>query len=345
MSIFKFNTAISFSLLIVFMTGVSLSIPTVSAQTTVISDPYSLTVQNVLPQVSAGCLNITHDLYYGLSDYYDSSILNMQKYLAQSGYLLATPNGYFGSGTLAAVKKFQAANGISNTGRVGPQTRARLKELTCVAVVQSQPAAVAEALSSSQNPTILSPQAGQTLIGGQKQNIRWDQNNNSLYDILLERDDGYTAGYISANRNGGNYEWEIGQVYSPASQSNIMAEPGRYRIKLRNTGWGGYSGDQYSGYFDLQGTPLVINQVLPETVAAGSVLAIYGSGFGSLTSLAFDDLYSNRIKPVYLSSDGKLMVINVPNLYAGRHTLWLNDFYASGATSTPSNTVSIRITK
>jgi spore germination protein YaaH len=62
-----------------------------------------------------------------------SDVLALQKTLAAKGYLSATPNGYFGPATLAAVKKFQCDRGVvcsgSSYGIVGPKTQAVLAAL------------------------------------------------------------------------------------------------------------------------------------------------------------------------------------------------------------------------
>src|SRR6185437_5440575 len=54
----------------------------------------------------------------------------LQQTLVDKGYLTAIPNGYFGTQTLAAVKKFQCTQQIVCTGAaygvVGPKTQAAL---------------------------------------------------------------------------------------------------------------------------------------------------------------------------------------------------------------------------
>jgi peptidoglycan hydrolase-like protein with peptidoglycan-binding domain len=55
----------------------------------------------------------------------------LQNFLNRAGYLFATPNGYFGPATTAAVRAFQASNGISATGSVGPMTRNAINERMC----------------------------------------------------------------------------------------------------------------------------------------------------------------------------------------------------------------------
>jgi hypothetical protein len=78
------------------------------------------------------CLQLNSDLSYSMSDQSPSqSIYLLQGYLHGLGYLTATPNGHFGPSTLAAVKAFQTANGITATGYVGSLTRTSISGKTC----------------------------------------------------------------------------------------------------------------------------------------------------------------------------------------------------------------------
>jgi peptidoglycan hydrolase-like protein with peptidoglycan-binding domain len=56
----------------------------------------------------------------------NNEVMELQKILQKEGYLSVAPNAYFGPSTFAAVKKFQAANGLQQLGTVGPGTRAAL---------------------------------------------------------------------------------------------------------------------------------------------------------------------------------------------------------------------------
>jgi peptidoglycan hydrolase-like protein with peptidoglycan-binding domain len=53
----------------------------------------------------------------------------LQEQLIQAGYLEGEPNGYFGSYTTAAVRRFQGENYLSASGIAGPTTRAKLYSL------------------------------------------------------------------------------------------------------------------------------------------------------------------------------------------------------------------------
>ena len=84
------------------------------------------------------CLDFTSPLnnYNGdtpadLSDYTDEVVL-LQSFLRAKDYLSAKSTGYFGPLTFNALRSYQTDSGISNTGYLGPQTRAKIKLDTCV---------------------------------------------------------------------------------------------------------------------------------------------------------------------------------------------------------------------
>lgn len=73
-------------------------------------------------------VQITRELRRG-SEGVEVSVL--QDFLNRAGLLSATPNGYFGPATTAAVRAFQSRNGIPATGTVGPMTRNAINERMC----------------------------------------------------------------------------------------------------------------------------------------------------------------------------------------------------------------------
>jgi peptidoglycan hydrolase-like protein with peptidoglycan-binding domain len=83
--------------------------------------------------VPAGCTIIYNTLYHGLRDsQVNGEISKLQDFLFRFNYMsVRSVTGYFGIVTLNAVKKFQAQNGISTTGYVGPITRERIRANSC----------------------------------------------------------------------------------------------------------------------------------------------------------------------------------------------------------------------
>jgi len=67
----------------------------------------------------------TKPLKFGMTS---NEVKELQIKLKELGYLTATPTGYYGNQTVAAVKKFQKAKGLEQLGTVGPGTRAALNK-------------------------------------------------------------------------------------------------------------------------------------------------------------------------------------------------------------------------
>ncbi len=101
------------------------------------------------------------DLSANVSRYQETaSVRSLQGFLYEKGYLKATPNGYFGAGTLAALKAFQKEKGISQTGVAGPLTRQTIKSETCT--TGSTKASTATPLSTK--PAVTSTSSTSTLV-------------------------------------------------------------------------------------------------------------------------------------------------------------------------------------
>ena len=103
--------------------------------------------------------NYTRDLTIGSKG---DDVKKLQEFLAQDKeiYPEGLITGYFGVLTQAAVKKWQAKNGIESVGIVGPKTRAKLNELgriaeTAPAPIITQPSPPAEQPTPVPSPSPL----------------------------------------------------------------------------------------------------------------------------------------------------------------------------------------------
>ncbi len=299
---------------------------------------------------ASACLQLTGNLSYGMSDSVSSdSIYFLQEYLQSVGYLTATPNGHFGSATLAAVKRFQTANGIVSTGYVGSVTRASLGAKTCSSSVTNVVTPATQTVSSSSSTTatetvntnVTSPATGQVLSIGSSTVIRWNNTPSvGTYNISLEQPGGSGAGFIALNQssnisNPNQYVWSVGKVSTPQSSSDIVS-PGTYRIRLQSSVSGASTNDQTSGWFTIVGEQFNISSVVPSSSYADNATSIvlFGTGFTDSTSIYFDSNYSNqRANNQYVSSDGTVLVFTIPTIVsAGSHTLYIN---SSGYNSSP----------
>lgn len=82
--------------------------------------------------VTTACVNIPVRLQYQSKDVGSTNyVTTLQDFLHENNYLTSSATGFFGSGTLKAVKAFQKANNITQTGSLGPVTRAKIKEISC----------------------------------------------------------------------------------------------------------------------------------------------------------------------------------------------------------------------
>ena len=70
-------------------------------------------------------------------------------------YLAVIPTGYFGPMSQLALKKFQSSNGLPTTGTVGPLTRAKIKEISCLPITASP--IVASSTVPVENPSKMLP--------------------------------------------------------------------------------------------------------------------------------------------------------------------------------------------
>ena len=92
----------------------------------------SAQVGDVNPNPTSPCATITHNLsYHSRDDATGGDVSTLQDFLQSDGYLNSDPTGYFGLLTQSAVQAYQQANGILNSGYVGPITRAAIQAKSC----------------------------------------------------------------------------------------------------------------------------------------------------------------------------------------------------------------------
>ncbi|MBI5134399.1 MAG: peptidoglycan-binding protein [Candidatus Taylorbacteria bacterium] len=274
--------------------------------------------------VQAACVDIATDLGPRSEG---ASVTSLQNLLKDSGYLSATPNGYFGPATEAAVKKFQSANGISPTGFVGPSTRAKIKSSTCSASQAGQ----APQGSSSKPYGVTSPRAGEALSIGKSHKVSWATEIKSDYSIILEDDKGVAQGFITSNQVGGkSFTWKVGKLSTASGDKNAL--PGTYRIRIQKTSSGATADDETSGYFTIAAQGLTVSSILPSTVApdSNSVVVLYGSGFTASTFVYLDGIRNIQTSRLFVSPDGKVIVFALPEgVSSGAHYISLKNGYES----------------
>ena len=101
-----------------------------------------------------------------------SDVTALQQKLIGLGFLTATPSGYFGLLTQAAVESFQRAKGIVSSGtpsttgygEVGPHTRAVFATLTCTTTTTSTSGTTSTATTTTPGIAIISPAGSATII-------------------------------------------------------------------------------------------------------------------------------------------------------------------------------------
>ena len=94
---------------------------------------------------ASSCVSLSGNLVFANKG---AQVTKLQTFLKSEGYLTAALVPNFGAATLAAVRDFQRAQGISATGSVGPLTRAAIKKVSCAGTGAS-PGSSSSATSNS----------------------------------------------------------------------------------------------------------------------------------------------------------------------------------------------------
>lgn len=83
--------------------------------------------------IVSSCVTVSTNLRYKMRDIVgqDGDVNTLQDFLISGGFMQGDSTGYFGAGTLRAVKMFQQRQGLSPTGYVGQLTREKIKTVSC----------------------------------------------------------------------------------------------------------------------------------------------------------------------------------------------------------------------
>ena len=291
-------------------------------------------------QTTPSCAIIQHDLFVDSRDSsFDGSIRLLQSYLVSAGYLKSPATGYFGPATLAAVKAFQNAHGLSPTGSANSLTRAAILQASCVKPTATpQPSAVPTTTATpspqaqAASIAVTLPQAGTVLTEGKSYTIQWSGKAGTAYNILLEDMTGYSPGFISSNLHSNQYLWKVGDVYSSSNWASQTVAPGSYRIRVQNIATGSAASDQPSGPITLLGAPISLKYIIPSSVQAdgNTSVVLYGSDFDGSTTV---NLGSKLIHPVYITADGRALIFTVPpEVSPGVYPVKITNLYSSAPT-------------
>lgn len=276
---------------------------------------------------TGSCLSLGTDLYPGDKN---ESVRFLQNFLVQKGYLSAVPNGVYGPATTAAVRAFQKAYNISQTGNVGPMTRSTMQSLGCASLPSTSPSPTPTPTVTPAPPTtvgIASPAAGDILMIGKKYTINWNVAIPYLYDIVLDKSDGSSGGFILHNGSGGNsYEWRAGSTFTALGDQTIAT--GTYRVRIQPVSGITSSSNPVSGWFTISAPPVVVTSMNPSSAAADGrqAVVLFGSGFDTSSRVRLDGEYGQLANTLYASPDGTVIVFTIPtNVSWGRHALFVNN--------------------
>lgn len=275
--------------------------------------------------VFAACVDITKDL--GLNQVNTTNdVIKLQTFLKNEGYFSGSATGTFGPATTASVKKFQNAQKIASTGLVGALTRAAIKAKTCTA--QST---IVETVTTPKKYIITLPAEGSIIPLESTQKIRWNGTIKINNTLILENEQGVSQGYIALNGIENNqFDWKAGTVFSTQSQSEVIVDPGIYRIRIRSAYSGTTADDPLSAFFTLTTPTLKTTYVYPHTVRSqeATTVVLYGSGFNAKTRVSVDGPSHISTERLYSSPDGTTYMFVIPKtLSFGSHKLWIYNGY------------------
>jgi peptidoglycan hydrolase-like protein with peptidoglycan-binding domain len=220
-------------------------------------------VTDIDPNAAATCAIIDNNLRYRDTNakYNNDDVSVLQDFLNGAGYLKASPNGFFGKLTLAAVKSFQNANGISPSGYVGPVTRAKIQDIDCNG--QTTPVVPRSSPTSPTKPTDSNKPYVQTTSDTSGLNVAFTGLANAC-QIFLQSNTSVSGGIRAVSEDyyvidfGDGSQGALGVNCGVFSVQHMYATAGVYTVKLV----------QQAG---SQGTPTTPNVIYTTQVNVGGV--------------------------------------------------------------------------
>ncbi len=257
--------------------------------------------RTMLPAPS--CTVITHTLYLGSRDYMTAGdVTNLQNFLRAQGRMQVGATGYFGVLTLRAVMQFQASQGISAIGLVGPLTRAAIQNVSCGTTPPPTSGLYIQSLS---------PNAG--AVGTQV----------TIYGSGFNTDNtiifGSGAIVHVASYNGTTLTFTVPSVlnplcyYSGCMQPSQQTLPGTYSVSVQNIN-GATNSISFTVTSGQQVTPVSIYRISPTSGPTGTTVSITGFGF---TSANIVHIGSGAIGNVPISSSIAISCTTDPSCHGG----------------------------
>ncbi|MFZ2555950.1 MAG: peptidoglycan-binding protein [Minisyncoccia bacterium] len=166
------------------------------------------------------CTLLNRNLSQGVQG---DDVRGLQEFLQSEKFLTADPTGYFGSLTVSALKRWQAAQGVDSAGSVGPKTRDRIRmwcggtstggDLTATPPRGNSPLTVTFASKIGDGTTRPSAYDGQ--------------------DTVLDFGDGSESRWISCGETDNAMQKRCA---TPVSVQHTYANNGNYVATLKKTG-------------------------------------------------------------------------------------------------------------
>ena len=160
-----------------------------------------------------------------------SDVIQLQQALYQLGYYTKTIDGVYGSGTRTAVRSFQKANSLTVDGVAGPQTLAKLTELTGVEIGGSSDSSDS---SGSTGDSSGDTATGSGLFGGVYTTIQYGDKGTRVKTLQQALDAlGYTVGKIDGSFGSGTYA--AVRAFQKASSLTVDGKAGKKTLQKLET--------------------------------------------------------------------------------------------------------------